>query len=243
MEDLKKIRIEMESMKKRLAVYESNYENKSKNPRSDAASKICVTGVSKNDEQKNELNGMKEALLKLQQMIDSTMKRLSAVERRQDDLEQYSRSNCLVIHGCENVPKSKPGKYLEIENFVCNTLNEHLQLDSPLQANDLDIAHPLPSKKGTPVIVKFIRRSQKNEVQVYRKKRLLKGTKMIITESLTKRRLQLLEKARLEFKQCPVWSWKGEIFVFHNNKKKVIDDFIDITKIKSELSYAQTVKQ
>ena len=241
MEDLKKIRIEMESMKKRLAVYESNYENKSKNPRSDAASKICVTDVSKNDEQKNELNGMKEALLKLQQMIDSTMKRLSAVERRQDDLEQYSRSNCLVIHGCENVPKSKPGKYLEIENFVCNTLNEHLQLDSPLQANDLDIAHPLPSKKGTPVIVKFIRRTQKN--QVYRKKRLLKGTKMIITESLTKRRLQLLEKARLEFKQCPVWSWKGEIFVFHNNKKKVIDDFIDITKIKSELSYAQTVKQ
>ena len=241
MEDLKKIRIEMESMKKRLAVYESNYENKSKNPRSDAASKICVTDVSKNDEQKNELNGMKEALLKLQQMIDSTMKRLSAVERRQDDLEQYSRSNCLVIHGCENVPKSKPGKYLEIENFVCNTLNEHLQLDSPLQANDLDIAHPLPSKKGTPVIVKFIRRTQKNEV--YRKKRLLKGTKMIITESLTKRQLQLLEKARLEFKQCPVWSWKGEIFVFHNNKKKVIDDFIDITKIKSELSYAQTVKQ
>ena len=148
MEDLKKIRIEMESMKKRLAVYESNYENKSKNPRSDAASKICVTDVSKNDEQKNELNGMKEALLKLQQMIDSTMKRLSAVERRQDDLEQYSRSNCLVIHGCENVPKSKPGKYLEIENFVCNTLNEHLQLDSPLQANDLDIAHPLPSKKA-----------------------------------------------------------------------------------------------
>ena len=241
MEDLKKIKIEMESMKKRLAVYESNYENKSKNPRSDAASKICVTDISKNDEQKNELNGIKEALLKLQQMIDSTMKRLSAVERRQDDLEQYSRSNCLVIHGCENVPKSKSGKYLEIENFVCNTLNEHLQIDSPLQANDLDIAHPLPSKKGTPVIVKFIRRTQKNEV--YRKKRLLKGTKMIITESLTKRRLQLLEKARLEFKQCPVWSWKGEIFVFHNNKKKVIDDFIDITKIKSELSYAQTVKQ
>ena len=65
MEDVKKIKIEMESMKKWLAVYKSNYENKSKNPRSAAASKICVTGVSKNHEQKNELNGMKEALLKL----------------------------------------------------------------------------------------------------------------------------------------------------------------------------------
>ena len=134
-----------------MAVYKSNYENKSKNSRSDAASKISVTGVSKNDEQKNELNGMKEALLKLQQMTDSTMKRLSAVERRQDDLEQYSRSNSLVIHACENVPNSKPGKYLEIKNFVCNTLNEYLQLDSPLQANDLNIAHPLLSKKGIPI--------------------------------------------------------------------------------------------
>ena len=88
-------------------------------------------------------------------------------------LQVYQK--CLVIHGCENVPKSKPGKYLEIENFVCNTLNEHLQLDSPLQANDLDIVHPLPSKKGTPVIVKFIRRTQKNEV--YRKKDFSKELK------------------------------------------------------------------
>ena len=97
-------------------------------------------------------------------------------------------------------------------------LNEHLQFDSRLQANDLDIAHPLPSRKGTLIIVKFIRRTQK--MKYIEKKRLLKGTKMIITESLTKRRLQLLEKARSEFKQRPVWSWKGEIFVFHNNKKK-----------------------
>ena len=32
----------MGSMKKRLAVYESNYENKSKNPRSDAAPKFVL---------------------------------------------------------------------------------------------------------------------------------------------------------------------------------------------------------
>ena len=85
-----------------------------------------------------------------------------------------------------------------------------------------------PQKKGTSIIVKFIRKTQKMK---YIEKRLLKEKKMIITESLTKRRLQLSEKARSEFKQCPVCSWKGEIFVFHNNKKKVIDDFIDITKI------------
>ena len=44
---------------------------------------------------------------------------------------------------------------------------------------------------------------------------------MIITESLTKRQLQLLEKARLEFKQCPVWSRKGEILTFDSFVRSV----------------------
>ena len=91
---------------------------------------------------------MKEALLKLQQMIDSTMKRLSAVERRQDDLEQYSRSNCLVIHECENVPKSKPGKYLEIENFVCNTLTNIYNLIHLYRQMILTLHIHYPQKKA-----------------------------------------------------------------------------------------------
>ena len=66
---------------------------------------------------------------------------------------------------------------------------------------------------------------------------------MIITESLTKRPLQLLEKARTVFNNCPVWSWKGEVYVVRKNKKKLINDFSDIPLIKSNLSYAQKVKQ
>ena len=116
-----------------------------------------------------------------------------------------------------------------------------MQLELTLQVQDLDIAHPLPSKKGTPIIIKFLRKTQRNEV--YRKKWLLKGTKMIITESLTKRRLQLLEKACTAFNNCPVWSWKNEVYLFHNNKKKLFNDFSDIPLIKSNLIYAQKVKQ
>ena len=239
MEEYQTILAEMATMKKRLDEYEKNYENNISQG-SDTAPKACVAGSSK-DTQRGELTSMQEGLKKIEEMVDLAMKRLSAVEKRVDDLEQYSRSNCLVIHGCENVPtNSKPGKYLEIENYVCKLLNEKLQLDSPLDTYELDIAHQLPSDKGTPIIVKFLRRTRRNEI--YRKKRLLKGSSVIITESLTRRRLKLLEKVRAEFDQCPVWTLKGEVFVLFNNKKIRINDFSDIPKTKANRSFAQIVK-
>ena len=35
-----------------------------------------------------------------------------------DDLEQYGRSNCLIIHGCKIVLDSKPGKTPETEKYT-----------------------------------------------------------------------------------------------------------------------------
>ena len=117
--------------------------------------------------------------------------------------------------------------------------NKHIKLSTPLQVEDLDIAHPLPSNKGTPIIVKFLRRTQRNEI--FSKKKILKGTKIILTESLTKRRLQFLEKTRQAFDRCPVWSWKGDIYVFYNSKKVKINDFSDIPELLT--SYAQVAKK
>ena len=203
-------------MRKRLSTYEVNYENKVKNQNSDAAfSTVSIKGNSM--EKQEDLKHMQNNLDKIQHIVDSAIERISAVEKRVDDLEQYGKFNCLIIHGCENVPDLKPGKISEIEKYVGNIINTSLQFESPLQVQDLDIAHPLLSKKETPIIFKFLRKTQRN--QTYGKKGLLKGTKMIITESLTKRRLQLLERTRIAFNNCPVWSWKIDVYVFHNNKK------------------------
>ena len=64
------------------------------------------------------------------------------------------------------------GKYLDTENYISKTLNTHLSLDNPLQVKDLDVAHALSAKKGTPIIVKFLGRYQRNEI--YANKRFLK---------------------------------------------------------------------
>ena len=229
MEDFSKISEEMKIMKSRLDKYELDFCNKS-----DAGSAGGASIVSDSDSQQKELQALQTAFTQLKAVVDSAIERVSAVEKKADDLEQYGRSNCLIVHGCQDVPKS--GKFLETENFVCSTLNAHLKLDTPLQIGDLDIAHPIPAKKGTSIIIKFLRRFQRNEI--YAKKKSLKNTGLVITESLTKRRLKLLEAARKAFGVRSTWTMRGEIFVFYNNKRLLINDFIDINKIKNLPTYA-----
>ena len=143
----------------------------------------------------------------------------------------------LIIRGAKDV--SKEGKYLECENFVCDLINEKIKPETPLKVHDLDIAHPLTARKGTPVIIKFLRRTQR--YYIFAKKKILKSSGLVITESLTKRRLRLLETARSAFTWRSVWTMKGDINVFHNNRRQMIHDFDDIHKIKSKPAYARAV--
>ena len=130
----------------------------------------------------------------LKALVYSTQDRIQNAEKSIDDLEQYGRSNCLIIHGAKDVPKE--GKYLECENFVCDLINEKIKRETPLQVHDLDIAHPLPARKGTPVITKFLRRTQRNCIYA---KKILKSSRLVIMESLTKRRLSFLKLLGVPF--------------------------------------------
>ena len=189
------------------------------------------------EEQWKRLQDLYAVVDDLKALVCSTQDRIQSAEKSIDDLEQYGRSNCLIIHGAKDVPKE--GKYLECENFVCDLINEKIKPETPLQVHDLDIAHPLPARKGTPVIIKFLRRTQRN--YIYAKKKILKSSGLVITESLTKRRLKLLEAARSAFPWRSVWTMKGNVYVFHNNRRQVIHDFDDINKIKSKPAYARAV--
>ena len=175
-----------------------------------------VDSVSGNQEK--DLQNLKGSFSNLKKLVENMQKQLEQVEKKNDDLEQYSRSICLIVHKCKDVPKT--GEYLECENDIFDKLNDSLPLDSPLQVNDIDIAHSLPSKKnvrGTPLIIKFLRPTQRNEI--YAKKKALKGKGMMITESLTKRRLQLLEAARDAFGWKSVWSMMGDMHLLEEKNR------------------------
>ena len=234
-----KITQEMKAFGDRLARYEAEYasiitrpdvEASKTSSRPDAGAVVAANLVADQKEQGNKLTEMRTAFNNLQKIINSLQKRMEDQERKLDDLEQYGRSNCLIVHKCEGVPKKR--EYLEHEKYICSVLNDNLQLNPPLQLNDIDVAHPLPSNNNNycPVIVKFLRRSQRN--YVYSRKRLLKGKRMVITESLTKRRLQLLNEAREVFDWKSVWSFHGDIYAFAAGRKQVIRCVNDIAKIK-----------
>ena len=236
MEDYKKITEDVLSLKQRLDKYQADFDNRLANCIADPINNTNALILDENIAalQKKELEEMQIAYTKLRGSLDSALERIAAAEQKIDDQEQYSRANCLILHGCKEVPSA--GKYLEVEKHVCSTLNSHLNLDTPLNVSDLDIAHVIPSKKGIPIIIKFIRRFQRNEV--YAKKKNLKNSGLVITESLTKRRLRLLEASRQAFGKHSVWTNKGNVFVFYNNKKYSISDFTDINKIKNKPTYA-----
>ena len=68
-------------------------------------------------------------------------------EKRMDNLERYRRSNCLILHGCVDLPKEN-ADYVTSENFVLDTLNSRLKFAHPIRNNDIGICHVMPSRKG-----------------------------------------------------------------------------------------------
>lgn len=180
-------------------------------------------------------NSLKAELDDLSSRISQIMAKLADIYRMADEQEQYSRRNCVVLHGYRSVPETDYDKF---ETHMLETLNNCLNLDKPLTPHDVDTSHKLRSKNNEkpPIIIKFVRRSVK--AKVYAAKRRLKGSGLTITESLTKRRLDLLNVAKDAFGFKRVWTYEGRIYTFHQNKRQEIRTFIDVDNLKSQRSYS-----
>ena len=117
-----------------------------------------------------------------------------------DKIEQYSRSNCLILHGYTDAPD---GKDKAFEDHAITKLNSNVDLPTHLQNSDIDIRHSLPSKSyKKPIIIKFVKRTVRN--MVFSKKNNLKSDehsriKLSLTVCLTKRRVELIEETRSIF--------------------------------------------
>ena len=57
--------------------------------------------------------------------------------------------------------------------------------------------------------------------RIYRNEKRMKGTGISVMESLTAKRINLLEKARKEYTFNDVWSQDGKIMFFDKNTNKV----------------------
>ena len=138
-----------------------------------------------------------------------------------DRQEQYSRRNCLLIHG---LPESKNEN---TDELVIDTIKE--KMGEEIKKNEIDRSHrlgaPKNNGKSRPIIIKFVRYNTR--CRIFKNKKKLKGKSISVTESLTKKRMEALKKAREDHGFENVWSSEGNILykdVSEGNKIKVYFD-------------------
>ena len=104
-------------------------------------------------------------------------------EQNVDRQEQYSRRNCLLIHGIKEERNESTDDI--VVKFIQDDLQEEINFE------DLDRTHrtgKVNNGKSRPIIVKFARYNVHKKI--FHNKRKLKGKNASITESLTMLRVK-----------------------------------------------------
>ena len=148
---------------------------------------------------------LKEEMIKsLRGQISVLHDDLKKMEAQVDQQAQYSRRNCLLYHGIKEENGEDTG------SIIINTVKE--EMDIEILPNDLDRSHcignPKLNKKERPIIVKFVKYNLRHII--FKKKKLLKGKGVSITESFTKDRMAKLNEAREIYGFKNLWTSDDE---------------------------------
>ena len=109
-------------------------------------------------------------------------------------------------------------KIEDTDQMVLDVVNNKLNFE--MSQIRIDRSHRLGKRKGTgqkprAIIVKFTR--YKDRHHVFRNKKLLKGTGISVTESLTVKRMEHLKKAREQNGFGNAWTQDGKIMFKGND--------------------------
>lgn len=177
--------------------------------------------------QQEQLLCLMEEVKQLRLQNTAKEQRILELERRVDELEQYTRINDVIITGIKIKPRSYARAVGATENggepSELETRSVEQQVASFLQNRgiemDLDTieaCHPLPTRNTRPpaVIMRFTNRKKK--VALLKQGSKLKGTDVYINEHLTKRNADIAKKARQLKKQGKIqhtWVNNCKIFI------------------------------
>ncbi|KAK5643232.1 hypothetical protein RI129_007077 [Pyrocoelia pectoralis] len=139
------------------------------------------------------------------------------------DLQQYTRKNCLNIHG---IPKGNDENLLNIIGKIATCIG------FPLHKDMIGNCHRLPSRNGdnnAPIIVKFVKYTDKDNFLILKRakgKITLSGTGLgssnsvvYINESMSPKNSLIFKKAKSlqkENKLKFVWFRNGRVFIKYN---------------------------
>ena len=136
---LKSVQQELKSIKEAQTRYEKEYIQKP----SAAAAASSVSGSVKIN-QEGQLKSIRKAIDNMDNILRKLEEDVWKNCRCTDDLDQYSRRNCFILHGCK-IPAQE--SYLEFESYVIHKLNSKLEISPAITTHDIDTCHVLLSRK------------------------------------------------------------------------------------------------
>lgn len=157
----------------------------------------------------------------LKTALEEKDRHIRQLQMKVDDLEQYQRRQCLRIFG---VSES------ESENTDTIAIDVASKIGVQLTESDIDRSHRVGrrnSDRPRPIIVKFV--SYRKRAEVFRNKKLLKGSLVTVREDLTKARHNLLKECITKYSLKNVWTQDGDIIVKvgeHKHRIKCPEDMI-----------------
>ncbi|KAI8493030.1 hypothetical protein Bbelb_290340 [Branchiostoma belcheri] len=156
-----------------------------------------------------------------------------------NDLEQYSRRNCILVSGIPEPPVEGG-----TDNVGMELATNKLKCDPPITTQDIDRSHrlgkPRNDGKPRPIIVKFVSYRQKSVVMRAKAnaRAVLTNENLYINDNLTKGNMHLLKDARELVKGKHLnqaWSYDGKIFV------KTLNGERQMISKQAELDISRTV--
>lgn len=130
-----------------------------------------------------------------------------------DRMETHSRRKVLLLHGV----KEETGE--DVTEKTIAVLSDQLKLEG-VNPDSFERCHRLGAKKDAarPILVRFS--SVQLRARAWKVKTMLKGSKITLTEFLTKARQDLFAAARNHFGLKKCWSADGVIVVLLPNKTR-----------------------
>nr|CAI5816930.1 unnamed protein product [Callosobruchus analis] len=147
-----------------------------------------------------------------------------ALSQKYDQLDQFTRSNNIRIFRLKEKPQE------DVTTEVINLLTSHLGVT--INANDIYSCMRVGKKlTNTPrgILVKFLKPNIKRNI--YKNKKMLKGSGVVIKEDLTENRLKLMDAAIERTTLRSVWSRDGTIYASKGGKVIVIKNKSDLDKL------------
>lgn len=147
----------------------------------------------------------------LEELIKTQENKIHSLEQKIDDIEQKEKNNNVCIYG---VPE-------ELNETLCIKVPQLISDRTGLSLKQEDIIAVYrigkPSEntqKPRPVILKL--KWYDSKYSILKNCRKFKGTKVFISEDLTKARRKLLHDAKTTFGEKQVWIFNGHVFIKRN---------------------------